>query len=122
MPTSVFLTPTRVSGERPCFHNWPRRWRIHHARRGELFAQFRQAGHLHDQSANNTSVTRFAPPQDSVWNTSSFSATTMPPACPQPANANTRLYGVSEDCLFLNILTPQGANSETAFLPVMLWV
>ncbi|ORY24002.1 Alpha/Beta hydrolase protein [Naematelia encephala] len=64
---------------------------------------------------------RFSPPQDAVFNTSTYQATTLPPACLQKESYLTST-GISEDCLYLNVLTPAGANGQTAYLPVVVWV
>jgi hypothetical protein len=66
---------------------------------------------------------RFTAPQAPTWNTTSFSATKPPPACLQNPNGTLAgSYGISEDCLYLNVYTPAGANASTAYLPVMVWV
>jgi carboxylesterase type B len=83
-----------------------------------------------DSSNQCTSLTavavgdlRFTAPQAPTWNTTSFSATKPPPACLQNPNGTLAgSYGISEDCLYLNVYTPAGANASTAYLPVMVWV
>jgi len=45
------------------------------------------------------------------------------PACPQPSNIVTAFYtkyGMSEECLYLNIWKPEGSTEEK--LPVMVWI
>jgi carboxylesterase type B len=61
-------------------------------------------------------------PQLPTWNTSTFSATRQPPACLQRNSTAYGGNGYSEDCLFLNVFTPQGANASNAYLPVFVWV
>jgi len=66
---------------------------------------------------------RFTPPQPAVYNGSAVTATTQPPACLQNPNGSlVGSFGISEDCLYLNVFTPQGAGAKTAYLPVMVWV
>lgn len=65
---------------------------------------------------------RFAPPQSYQYNFS-VTAQSQPQACLQdPTSGYLGAAGASEDCLYLNVYTPQGANAQTAWLPVMLWV
>ena len=65
---------------------------------------------------------RFVPPQNATYNSSTFSAQKQAPACLQDyASPYLGNYGQSEDCLYLNVYTPQGANSSVS-LPVMVWV
>jgi carboxylesterase type B len=65
---------------------------------------------------------RFVAPQTAVYNSTIFNATAQPPACLQTQNAMYGAGGFSEDCLYLNVHTPAGANGTTAYLPVMVWV
>lgn len=65
---------------------------------------------------------RFTPPQNPTWNTSTFSATRQPPACLQRNSTMYGALGYSENCLFLNVFAPQGANASSAYLPVFVWV
>ncbi|WRT64599.1 uncharacterized protein IL334_001532 [Kwoniella shivajii] len=62
---------------------------------------------------------RFRPPQDYTYNFS-VTAQTQPPACLQDPSGVSN--GQSEDCLFLNVFAPEGANGQTAWLPVMVWI
>lgn len=64
---------------------------------------------------------RFVPPQDAVYPNSTFEATSHPPACLQSPNEISG-SNYSEDCLYLNVFTPAGANAQTAWLPVMVWM
>ncbi|EIW71103.1 hypothetical protein TREMEDRAFT_27125 [Tremella mesenterica DSM 1558] len=66
---------------------------------------------------------RFRPPQSKVYNSSSFNATVQSPACLQ--NPNTSLSGdsgISEDCLYLNVYTPEGWGPQSPPIPVMVWI
>jgi carboxylesterase type B len=68
---------------------------------------------------------RLRPPQPAIWNTTTYSATKQPQACLQDPKGMSGAYGafgVSEDCLYLNVFSPAGANAQTAFLPVMVWM
>jgi hypothetical protein len=89
---------------------------------GVPFAAPRKSNILHLTFANDLAVgdLRLTPPQSPIYN-SSYDATTQPPACIQSPSA---LSGdnYSEDCLYLNVFTPAGANAQTAFLPVMVWM
>ncbi|WVO25233.1 uncharacterized protein IAS62_006623 [Cryptococcus decagattii] len=62
---------------------------------------------------------RFAPPVSYTYNSSTFQATTAPPACMQ---TNLLVHKISEDCLYLNVYAPAGSNATTTRLPVMVWV
>jgi carboxylesterase type B len=56
---------------------------------------------------------------------STLDATTQPPGCLQTPSSGIAGGGqedFSEDCLYLNVFTPAGANAQTAFLPVMVWM
>lgn len=44
------------------------------------------------------------------------------PACIQPKGLAAGLSGQSEDCLTLNILTPEGVAGTSTRLPVMVWL
>ncbi|OWZ67867.1 hypothetical protein AYX15_01223 [Cryptococcus neoformans] len=63
---------------------------------------------------------RFRPPQSHIYNSSTFQATTPPPACMQDNSTNN--LTISEDCLYLNIYAPAGSNATNNWLPVMVWV
>jgi len=64
---------------------------------------------------------RFQPPQDYRWNISVWNATRQSPACIQTEDEKyTTKYGMSEDCLFLSVLTPSILPEEP--VPVMVWV
>ncbi|WVF69607.1 hypothetical protein IAT40_004385 [Kwoniella sp. CBS 6097] len=62
---------------------------------------------------------RFKAPQDYVYNFS-VTAEHTPPACLQDPKGAA--HNTSEDCLFLNVFAPQGANAQSAYLPVMVFV
>ncbi|WWC86721.1 uncharacterized protein L201_001599 [Kwoniella dendrophila CBS 6074] len=63
---------------------------------------------------------RFAPPESYTYN---FSVTAQkpPPACLQDPTGSG-VTSQSEDCLYLNVYAPQGANAQTTWLPVMVWI
>ncbi|WWD00792.1 hypothetical protein V866_007727 [Kwoniella sp. B9012] len=62
---------------------------------------------------------RFSPPQSYIYNFS-VTAQNQPPACLQ--NPSGLAGTQSEDCLYLNVYAPQGANASTVWLPVMVWI
>lgn len=43
------------------------------------------------------------------------------PACPDEDELKDGIYGMSENCLSINVIRPSGIN-ETANLPVMFWI
>jgi carboxylesterase type B len=52
------------------------------------------------------------------------SATTLPPACPQPANSNGP-RSENEDCLYLSVYVPQDVRGDRGHgrgLPVLFWI
>src|SRR3989338_3954647 len=49
-----------------------------------------------------------------------LNATSFGPVCPQPVTPNTPLSSQSEDCLYLNIWTPQ--TSQQQALEVLVWI
>ncbi len=64
---------------------------------------------------------RFSPPEDPTPWVAPLDATTYPPACaqlPVLTNGNTRIE--NEDCLYLNVWSPNPA--PVAPLPVMVWI
>ncbi|KIR26114.1 carboxylesterase [Cryptococcus deuterogattii LA55] len=63
---------------------------------------------------------RFTPPESYTYNSSTFQATTAPPACMQDNSSNNQT--ISEDCLYLNVYSPAGSNATNNWLPVMVWV
>jgi len=64
---------------------------------------------------------RWRPPQPPKPWTGTRDATSYAPHCPQPPSPFGRA-GTSEDCLYLNVLTPAGASQSDSDLPVMVWV
>lgn len=70
-----------------------------------------------------TGALRFKAPQPKDWSgTSIFNATTPGPACLQAPSTIVGNYGVSDDCLTLNIIAPKGVAGSDAKLPVMFWM
>jgi para-nitrobenzyl esterase len=64
---------------------------------------------------------RFAPPQPVTPWVTTLDATTYPPACSQlPVLTNGDVRIENEDCLYLNVWTPEAAPVEP--LPVMVWI
>ncbi|KAL7419296.1 hypothetical protein Q5752_006133 [Cryptotrichosporon argae] len=74
-------------------------------------------------AAAPTGALRFAPPQAATYN-ASFAATQSGPACLQNGSDTSMAgaYGMSEDCLTLNVFAPEGASAAGAALPVMVWI
>jgi acetylcholinesterase len=67
---------------------------------------------------------RFSAPIAPIYNSSNTTiiAQQQTPACSQiPTGSLASTFGVSEDCLTLNVYAPHGLNS-TANLPVMVWI
>lgn len=64
---------------------------------------------------------RFAPPQPASYN-NTYAAIKQPPACLQAGNSSSTTYGMSEDCLYLDIFQPANASDSNPTLPVMVWV
>ncbi len=64
---------------------------------------------------------RFRPPQAPAPWASPLDATTYPPACSQlPVLTNSNTTVENEDCLYLNVWTPDPLPAEP--LPVMIWI
>jgi carboxylesterase type B len=69
---------------------------------------------------------RFAHPKANTYPDDTIVAQQWSPAClqlPVPVEGIPDIggqYGQSEDCLYLNVFTPQGKHEEP--LPVMLWM
>eukprot|EP01127_Copromyxa_protea_P002917 TRINITY_DN12836_c0_g1_i1.p1 TRINITY_DN12836_c0_g1~~TRINITY_DN12836_c0_g1_i1.p1 ORF type:complete len:551 (-),score=77.87 TRINITY_DN12836_c0_g1_i1:96-1748(-) len=64
---------------------------------------------------------RFASPEPpAAWKPATLDCTTQQSICPQLMSVEGYVMG-SEDCLYLDIYTPVGANA-TSKLPVMVWV
>jgi para-nitrobenzyl esterase len=64
---------------------------------------------------------RWRPPRPAARWTGIREATMFAPHCPQPPSA----FGVastSENCLYLNVYTPAGAQADMGNLPVMVWI
>nr|ODN89584.1 hypothetical protein L203_02297 [Cryptococcus depauperatus CBS 7841] len=64
---------------------------------------------------------RFRHPESYTYKTNTFRAQTVPPGCPQRSE-DTPNQVTSEDCLQLNVFTPQGASATHTQLPVMVWI
>ncbi|KAK8847567.1 hypothetical protein IAR55_005426 [Kwoniella newhampshirensis] len=64
---------------------------------------------------------RFAPPQSYIYNFS-VTAQRQPSACLQDPSGSIGASIQSEDCLYLNVFAPQGANATSVYLPVMVWI
>ncbi|WWC68137.1 uncharacterized protein I206_102060 [Kwoniella pini CBS 10737] len=87
---------------------------------GLNYPQFNQDAYLGIPFAlPPTGDKRFEAPQSYIYNFS-VTAQTPPPACLQAPTSTIQIQ--SEDCLFLNVIAPQGANAQTTWLPVMVWV
>jgi para-nitrobenzyl esterase len=69
-------------------------------------------------AADPTGALRFAPPQPRPAWSGTFQATKPGNICPQPASPLGALQTTTEDCLNLNVWTPQVAQG----LPVMVWI
>ncbi|GFZ48709.1 hypothetical protein JCM24511_06458 [Saitozyma sp. JCM 24511] len=70
---------------------------------------------------------RFAPPQPANYTNTTVIAQQWSPACPQLKDAAQGFgdvsgsYGIQEDCLYINVFTPEGTTDNVS-LPVMFWV
>jgi carboxylesterase type B len=70
---------------------------------------------------------RFAPPRPANYANTTIIAQQWSPACPQLKDAAQGFgdvsgsYGIQEDCLYINVFTPEG-TTDNASLPVMFWV
>jgi carboxylesterase type B len=62
---------------------------------------------------------RWRPPQPAAWS-GVRPASEFGPDCPQTGDVGSRAPRMSEDCLYLNVWSPFGA--EPGSLPVMVWV
>ncbi|KAI9740215.1 MAG: hypothetical protein M1834_004793 [Cirrosporium novae-zelandiae] len=78
-------------------------------------------------AAPPTGSSRWTPPtQPEAW-TGVYNATTFGPQCPQTLDMGTGLWTtgssvMSEDCLYVNIWTPNFNSSEVEKLPVYMWM
>ncbi|MDE1940291.1 MAG: carboxylesterase family protein, partial [Alphaproteobacteria bacterium] len=94
---------------------------------------FLQQGALQGGTEDGIAVFRdipFAAPPMGTWRwrapqpppnwTGTRDARSFGPICPQPPTARTRRLAQSEDCLSLNVWTPQAQDG--AKLPVMVWI
>jgi carboxylesterase type B len=69
----------------------------------------------------------FAPPQPANYTNTTVIAQQWSPACPQLKDAAQGFgdvsgsYEIQEDCLYINVFTPEG-TTDNASLPVMFWV
>jgi len=73
-------------------------------------------------AASTAGANRWTPPVPPVRSNSIIMATTPGATCPQPINQfSTPLNTQSEDCLFLNVLRPRGADRDDR-LPVLFWI
>ncbi|RXK40882.1 hypothetical protein M231_01730 [Tremella mesenterica] len=90
---------------------------------GVSFSEFKQDVYLGIPYAQPpVGDLRFRPPQPKPFTTSSFNATAQPPGCIQINSTFIGSYGISEDCLYLNVFTPEGWGPQSPPLPVMVWV
>jgi len=73
-------------------------------------------------AASTAGDNRWTPPVPPVRSNSVIMATTPGATCPQPINQfSTPQNTQSEDCLFLNVWRPRGADRDDR-LPVMFWI
>jgi para-nitrobenzyl esterase len=72
-------------------------------------------------AASTAGANRWTAPQPPTPSPTVIEATTPGPSCPQPIDQFSAGPPNSEDCLFLNVWTPLGANRFTD-LPVFVWI
>lgn len=90
---------------------------------GRYLSTFNQDVFLGIPYAQDTSgQNRFRIPQslNETWS-GTRPATNYSNACPDPQPATDAIYGMSEDCLTINIVRPAGLNTS-AQLPIMFWI
>lgn len=93
----------------------PARGAIEHSGNGSAIRVFRGIPYALPPTGEH----RWQPPRPIQHWDGELDATAFGPDCPQAVRAGMLAPGMSEDCLYLNIWVPQGAEPNS--LPVMVW-